>query len=443
MKTLFPKQVTAHDFFVDTLSEGKSTIDTSAVGTGKTVVASHMIKTLGCPVGVICPKSVIPSWERELAETGVTPLFVTNYERIRMGKGIHMSKRGKKLMHWHLPEDTVVLVDEIHKCKSPFTQNAQLVISLIQQGYRVHGMSATACENPTEMRSIGYMLGLHSLTKSIPATEDTPAKYGWHSWMLKNGCDQDHWGKWYLDDRSYLDLLKNQIYGVTGHRLTVADFPDSFRANRVFVDPINFAGAKKIAKAYNQLGITPEIIDHYLEAEDAGESDGVENSAWVLVNILRARQLAEAIKVPDLAEIADDLQLQGNSVVIFLNFRESIDALCESLNCPSIQGGQSAAERQQIIDDFQEDKIPILVINTAAGGTGLSLHDINGKRPRVSLISPAFSAKDYMQVLGRIHRNGAKSDAVQKVMVAAGSIEERVIKIITSKLNNLKRLHGK
>ena len=443
MKTLFPKQVTAHDFFVDTLSEGKSTIDTSAVGTGKTVVASHMIKTLGCPVGVVCPKSVIPSWERELAETGVKPLFVTNYERIRMGKGIHMSKRGKKLMHWHLPEDTVVLVDEIHKCKSPFTQNAQLVISLIQQGYRVHGMSATACENPTEMRSIGYMLGLHSLTKSIPATQDTPVKYGWHSWMLKNGCDQDHWGRWYLDDRSYLDLLKNQIYGVTGHRLTVADFPDSFRANRVFVDPINFAGAKKIAKAYNQLGITPEIIDHYLEAEDAGESDGVENSAWMLVNILRARQLAEAIKVPDLAEIADDLQLQGNSVVIFLNFRESIDALCESLNCPSIQGGQSAAERQQIIDDFQEDKIPILVINTAAGGTGLSLHDINGKRPRVSLISPAFSAKDYMQVLGRIHRNGAKSDAVQKVMVAAGSIEERVIKIITSKLNNLKRLHGK
>ena len=47
-----------------------------------------------------------------------------------------------------------------------------------------------------------------------------------------------------------------------------------------------------------------------------------------------------------------------------------------------------------------------------------------------------------MQVLGRIHRNGAKSDAVQKVMVAAGSIEERVIQIITTKLDNLKKLHG-
>ena len=52
---------------------------------------------------------------------------------------------------------------------------------------------------------------------------------------------------------------------------------------------------------------------------------------------------------------------------------------------------------------------------TQAGGTGLSLHDVNGEHPRVSLISPSFSAIDLKQALGRIHRAGAKSPAVQKL----------------------------
>jgi superfamily II DNA or RNA helicase len=67
---------------------------------------------------------------------------------------------------------------------------------------------------------------------------------------------------------------------------------------------------------------------------------------------------------------------------------------------------------------------------------------VKGKHPRVSLISPSFSAKNHLQVLGRIHRNGAKSDAVQKILVAAGSIEENVMKAIERKLKNLETLHG-
>ena len=84
----------------------------------------------------------------------------------------------------------------------------------------------------------------------------------------------------------------------------------------------------------------------------------------------------------------------------------------------------------------------MVVANIAAGGTGVSLHDINGKRPRISLISPTFSAKDHLQTLGRIHRNGAKSDAIQKILVAADSIEEKVMESINRKLNNLEALHG-
>jgi SNF2 family DNA or RNA helicase len=160
------------------------------------------------------------------------------------------------------------------------------------------------------------------------------------------------------------------------------------------------------------------------------------------VNLLRARQLAEALKAPDLAEMAEELRLEGNSVVLFVNFSDTVDALCARLSCPKIDGRQNAAERQRAIDSFQADETELLVVNTAAGGTGISLHDINGDRPRVSLISPTFSAKHYLQCLGRIHRNGAKSDAVQQIVVAADSIEEHVVRSINKKIETMEMLHG-
>ena len=429
MKTLFPKQKEAADFFVKVLKEGRNTFDASSVGTGKTVVACHIAKQLGVPVAVVCPKAVIPSWEREMEETGITPLFVLNYEKLRTGKTPYMSKSGKKIIKWKLPENTIVLMDEIQKAKGPYTINAQMLISLIQQGYRVHGMSATAAEDPTEMRPLGYMLDLHSLNK----TED--GKLNWYSWMKRNGCNKDHWGQWRVVSRERMSRIRDFIFGISGHKLTVEDFPDSFRNNRVFQQPIQFSSGDKIAKAYEELGITPTIIKEFVEEGTVTESE------HTFVNILRSRQLAESFKVPDLAEMAQDLINEGNSVVLFVNFRETVDALTKKLNCGRIDGGQSAKDRQKVIDDFQSDKTNVVVANIAAGGTGLSLHDINGNRPRVSLICPTFNAKEYVQTLGRIFRNGAKSDSLQKVLVAADSVEETVMTSINSKLKNLEALY--
>tara|TARA_R110000822_G_scaffold49021_2_gene128735 strand:- start:8571 stop:9863 length:1293 start_codon:yes stop_codon:yes gene_type:complete len=429
MKTLYPKQKEAFDFFSIKQKSGSNTLDTSHVGTGKTVVAAHLAKSLNRPIAVICPKAVIPSWERELKETGIEPLFVLNYEKIRTGKTEWMSKRGKKIMKWDLPEDTLVLVDEVHKCKGPYTQNAQLLVSLVAQGYSIHAMSATAAEDPTEMRPLGFALGLHSLNKPTDTTKS------WFGWMMQFGCTQNEWNAWELRAKSKLSDLNKVMYSKNVKRLTVDDFPDSFKANRVFVEPVAFGSAAKIAKAYKDLGITPEIITRLLE-------DGtVEDSDWVLVNLLRARQLAESLKAKDMADMAKDYVEQGHSVVLFVNFTDTADTLQKLLECPAIVGGQTADERQQVIDDFQDDKEHVIVVNIAAGGTGISLHDINGNRQRISLISPTFNVKDHLQALGRIHRNGAKSDAIQKILVASESIEEHVMRVIEQKSDNLNTLH--
>ncbi len=460
MKTLFPTQAKAADIFLEHLNNGRHTLDSSDVGTGKTVVAAHIANKLGrrpgtrvtgggAPVAVLCPKAVIPTWERELKEVGVSPLFVMNYEKIRTGKTLFMSKRGKKILRWHLPQGTLVLLDEVHKCKGPWTINAQILISLVKyakpMGIRIHAMSATAAEDPTEMRGLGYMLGLHNLNHDRSGHGMGPS---WFSWMKSYGCFQNEWGKWQLISRKKLDGLRKLIYNPVindhgrivkrqqGHKLTIEDFPDSFKNNRVFVEPVEFKNSAKILKAYDDLGLTPSIIEDYIE------NGTVTDSEHILVNILRARQLAESLKIPCIADMAQDLLDQNKSVVVFVNFKDSVDALCESLNCGRIDGGQSVEERQKVVDDFQNDRKRVIVVNIKAGGTGLSLHDVTGKHNRVSLISPTFSAKDHAQALGRIHRNGAKSHALQKVLVASGSVEENILKAINRKLANLHALHG-
>lgn len=430
MKTLFPKQKEVCDFFLTHQKRGVNTCDTSHTGTGKTVVGCQLAKNLGRPVVVVCPKAVMPSWSREMEETGIDPIFILNYEKLRTGKTPHMSKRGKKIMQWHLPKDTLILMDEIHKCKGPYTQNAQLLISLLQQGYTVHGMSATASEDPTEMRGLGFMLGMHSLNKTGNGL------CSWYTWMLQNGCLQNEWGKWELIRRGALTKLRDQMYGHNVGRLTVDDFPDSFKQNRVIVEVIEFSNASKIRSAYKKAGITPEIVQQYIE------NGTVEDSEHTLVNILRARQLAESFKITDLVEMTDDLVLEGKSVVLFVNFSDTVQTLCQNLNCDRVEGGQSVEERQNAIDRFQNDEKHVLVVNIAAGGTGISLHDIKGNRQRVSLICPSFSAKNHLQTLGRIHRNGAKSDAIQKILVANKSVEEAVMKSVGKRLGNLNTLHA-
>lgn len=432
MKTLYTPQQKAADYFLASLNQGKHTLDTSEVGTGKTVVAAYMAKQLGMRVAVICPKAVMPMWDREMIDMGVEPDCVMNYERIRTGKTAFLSKKRKKIMTWLFEEPTFVIFDEVHKCKGAWTQNAQLLISLVEQakenGHLIHAMSATAAEDPTEMRALGFMLRLHDLNKKPNS---------WHGWMENNGCSADHWGKWRLISRQRLKDVHCTMYGEQGsaYRLTVEDFPDSFKENRVFIEHLEFKDSKKILQAYESYGVTPSIVSEYLE------NGSVTDNEFDIVNILRARQLAESLKVHDIVEMTEDLKDQDKSVVIFVNFRDTVEAITDQLGCPSIIGGQNPYKRQAIIDDFSLDEERVLVVNIAAGGTGLSLHDVMGDYPRVALISPTFSAKDYMQALGRIHRNGAKSHALQKILVAAGSVEETVVTSIQAKLANLNTLH--
>jgi SNF2 family DNA or RNA helicase len=129
---------------------------------------------------------------------------------------------------------------------------------------------------------------------------------------------------------------------------------------------------------------------------------------------------------------------------VFVNFVDTVKLLSNLFKDASvIVGGQSATVREDNVQRFQTNQTNVIICNIAAGGVGVSLHDTEGGHPRMSLISPTFNVKDYIQTLGRIHRANAKSPAIQRVLVTAQTIEEKIVDKLEQKRLSLDTLHAK
>jgi hypothetical protein len=59
----------------------------------------------------------------------------------------------------------------------------------------------------------------------------------------------------------------------------------------------------------------------------------------------------------------------------------------------------------------------------------------------MSLINPSWSAFHLVQALGRIHRAEGKTPCVQRIMFAAGTIEERQRQRVDTKIKNIDLLN--
>jgi superfamily II DNA or RNA helicase len=60
-----------------------------------------------------------------------------------------------------------------------------------------------------------------------------------------------------------------------------------------------------------------------------------------------------------------------------------------------------------------------------------------GLYPRVSIISPTWSAQDLIQVLGRIYRAKAKTKVLQRIIFCKDTVEDEVCGMIQSKVANI------
>lgn len=418
---LLPYQIPAVRSQTIALQNG-GTLDASDTGTGKTYIALAVCAVLNRPAYVVCPKAVIPSWQRCAAHFGINLAGICNYETLTRGNQAEVSKSGTERVSfaWKLPTETVIVIDECHRLKDGKTLNNKLGMAALKQGYAVFGLSATAADNPMQMKFSGTLTGLF---------ED-----GEHwDWALAHGVRQLDYGYKFCGGLDTLAKIHSQIFPKRGFRLRIKDLGDSFPESQISAETYNLNGAaKEIDSIYAEMKAELKR----LKAKEAEDGDPIP-----LTIRLRARQQVELLKVPAIVEMVEDAVESGMSVAVFVNFNETADALCEKLKTRCvIRGGQSAEDREANIAAFQADREPVIVCNIKAGGVGVSLHGSPEARTRLSIICPTDSGQDLKQALGRVWRaNGAKS--IQRIFFAAGTVEEKVCANVNAKIARIDALN--
>lgn len=437
---LRPWQVDAAGKLCSAINQWGAAVDGSDTGTGKTYTACAVARELDLNICVVCPKAVIKTWHKVVKRhfnLGSKLIGVINYEKLIRGRRdspiasyvLHRHKK-RPTFEWKIPKKTLIVWDESHKLKNWKTKNSKTCQAAIKAGFPMLFCSATNATNPLEMRAVGLAIKLYENAKS------------YYSWAYENGVYKGNWGLEFNDDPKILKSLHHQIFQQRGVRLRRDEIPN-FPKCEIIAETYNMedADALKINEVYAEMERELATLNK-TERDDQKKADQKDRELQEIVIQLRARQRIELIKVPLFVEMIEDAINDGFSVALFVNFTDTLNAIAARLNTTCIFDGKTPDKiRDRNVELFQEDKERVILVNIQSGGAGLSLHDLNGKYPRMSIISPTFSPVYMRQTLGRIWRDDAKTKSIQRIVCVANTVEEDVCDNVQQKLDNLDTLN--
>ena len=214
-------------------------------------------------------------------------------------------------------------------------------------------------------------------------------------------------------------------------------------------------------KVYCQL--TPEQAWLYAAVvkdveEQLEEVDGIQRKGLILSTLLKLKQVCNhpaqflqdgsaftserSHKLQRLSEMAEEAITSGDSLLVFTQFAEVGSALEQYIartlhyNTFYLYGGTSAAQRERMIEAFQdpETEPSVFILSLRAGGVGLNLTRANHVFHFDRWWNPAVED----QATDRAFRIGQRKNVFVHKFVAMGTVEERIDQMIEDK----KRLSG-
>ena len=189
-------------------------------------------------------------------------------------------------------------------------------------------------------------------------------------------------------------------------------------------------------------------LEAKLENTEASERQGL-----MLATLLRLKQIcnhpmqylqdasefteARSHKLARVCEMLDEIEAEGESVLVFTQFTEvgkSLEALLRRRHNGAVfylHGGTPQARREQMVEEFQdpESDPAIFVLSLRAGGTGITLTRANHVIHFDRWWNPAVEN----QATDRAYRIGQRNTVFVHKMVTMGTLEERIDALIESK----------
>ena len=423
-KKLYPFQYVGVRFVE--LTNGRCLIGDD-MGIGKTIQALAYIglHPETQPVLVVCPANVKYNWLKEAQDwlpnisSGVvkngnsaipdTDIVIINYDLMRKKKDELMER-----------DFNLCIFDESHYLKN---RKAQRTIASLELGIKadhVICLSGTAITNRPEE----FFTTLNLIS---------PADFPNFMQYAKRYCDAYHngWG-WDYSGSTNSEELHLITRDFTIRRLkkeVMSELPDKIRQFiPVHPDNKDLTVYQRIQRAY--------LADYHAQIDSGHMEPG-----FVLNMLTELRHHCGLLKVKEAARWVQEYHAQTNKpIVIYAHHLDVILALVSELNIttsntqpplkPVITGKTSSMKRMEIIEAFQEGKIPILICSTVAAKEGITLTAAD----TVVFVEREWVAAWEEQAEDRVNRIGQDSENVHAVyLTVSGTIDERFDRIVEEK----------
>ena len=428
-------------------------IDTSRMGSGKTYVILWLAKQFGFRLLIVCPVIMIDVWRRTAAEYGVPIVDIVSYQSLRSQKG-HQPKHGYLDRHDNVTEGGVhqvhftptrayqdlvnqgvmVVCDEIQNIKNNSAQykacNALLRPIISVGGRSRFGLlSGTPFDKEEHavnlLKLIGYIRA-HRLYNYVRETRELVLE------GIQELIDACRFINKQETDRvlTEIPLVKGKMNhlcytlytrvvktGISGAMPAPTTITGRFDVKNGFYN-MTADRAEQLRMAIDELAGAVRFNERTGTAEIRADNIGAVTTALVHV---------ENAKIDDFARVATQILMEDkrNKVIISLNYTSTIDEVKNLLLFfyPLILNGQIPAQKRgAVVRMFNEDpNRRLLIMNTAVGGVGISLHDTTGMFPRFMIMSPSYKMLDITQAAGRIFRDGTASDATVRMFFGRGA----------------------
>ena len=333
---------------------------------------------------------------------------ITNVETLRDDKIVQAILKNK-----HNKFDMVV-VDEIHKCKSNQSQQGKNLLKLNKAKYQVGATGTLLLNNPLD----AYV----------------PLK-----WI---GAERSNYSTFRYYYCNYGGPFGNMLVGFKNvHILQDQIKKYSLRRTKDILD----LPPKNIIHEYVDMSDAQTIFYDNVKAGIAQSVDKVKlNSANVLSLVTRLRQatacpsILTTEKIPSAKmDRAEDLTEQivgsGYKLVIFSTFKQTVYELAERLKDYKIviaTGDQKDFEIEAAKKQFQEDPATQIFIGTwQKCGTGITLTAAS----YLIFLDTPFTEAEFTQASDRIYRIGTKESVFIYNLVTRDTVDERVLELVTDK----------
>lgn len=182
------------------------------------------------------------------------------------------------------------------------------------------------------------------------------------------------------------------------------------------------------------------------EREAARAAGKPVSTVEVLAEITRLRQLCcdprlvyedyrgPSAKLDAIVDLVSSAVEGGEKTLVFSQFTSFLELIAERLRKAgiahySITGATPKKERVRLVDAFNEDDTPALLVSLKAGGTGLNLTGASV----VIHADPWWNAAAQSQATDRAHRIGQTRVVSVEKVVAKNTIEERIVRLQQTK----------